>query len=90
MIKTMGLLVNTQKQSALDLAEKILRWGREQRIRFALPPHEAHVLGEQEKPDNAWKELVDAAVVLGGDGTFLRAARYVINRNRFHGQDPCA
>jgi len=81
MIKTMGLLVNTQKQSALDLAEKILRWGREQRIRFALPPHEAHVLGEQEKPDNAWKELVDAAVVLGGDGTFLRAARYVIGHD---------
>lgn len=78
MIETLGLLVNTQKRSALDLAEKILRWGRKQNIKLLLPPHEAHVLGEGEVSDHDWKETVDAAVVLGGDGTFLRAARYVI------------
>ena len=78
MIGTLGLLVNTQKRSALDLAEKILRWGRKQKIKLILPPHEAHVLGEKEVSDLAWKESADSAVVLGGDGTFLRAARYVI------------
>ncbi|MDO9507728.1 MAG: NAD(+)/NADH kinase [Thermovirgaceae bacterium] len=81
MVKTLGLLVNTQKRSALNLAEKILRWGRKQKIRLVLPPHEAHVLGEEEVSDLAWKETVDAAIVLGGDGTFLRAARYVIGHN---------
>jgi len=78
MVNTLGLLVNTQKRSALNLAEKILRWGRKQKIRLLLPPHEAHVLGEEEVSDLSWKETVHAAVVLGGDGTFLRAARYVI------------
>ena len=81
MIETLGLLVNTQKRSALALAEKILRWGRERSVKFVLPPHEAHVLGEQETSDHDWKEKVDAAVVLGGDGTFLRAARYVIGHD---------
>ncbi|GAB6281173.1 MAG: NAD(+)/NADH kinase [Thermovirga sp.] len=78
MLKALGLLVNTQKRPALDLAEKILCWGRKQKIKLILPPHEAHVLGGEEVSDLAWKESVDVAVVLGGDGTFLRAARYVI------------
>ena len=78
---TLGLLVNTQKRPALDLAEKILRWGRRQNVSFALPPHESHMLGVEEVSDKDWKERVDAAVVLGGDGTFLRAARYVIGHD---------
>ena len=78
MIETLGLLVNTQKRTALTLAESILRWGRRRNVTFALPPHESHVLGEQETSDQEWKERAHAAIVLGGDGAFLRAARYVI------------
>ncbi len=76
-----GMLVNTQKREALDLAGELLNWGRKNKVPFLLPPHEAHVLGEPETPDTEWKNSVDAAIIMGGDGTFLRAARYVFGHD---------
>jgi NAD+ kinase len=76
-----GMLVNTQKHEALDLAGELVNWGRKNDVSFCLPPHEAHVLGEPETPDTEWKSSVDVAVILGGDGTFLRAARYVLGHD---------
>ncbi len=75
------MLVNTQKHEALNLAVRLVNWGRKNNIPFLFPPHEAHVLGEPETPDAEWKEAVDAAVILGGDGTFLRATRYVLGHD---------
>lgn len=75
------MLVNTQKREALSLAAELLNWGRKNTVPFLLPPHEAHVLGEPETPDADWKNTVEAAVILGGDGTFLRAARYVLGHD---------
>ncbi|HPE65373.1 MAG TPA: NAD(+)/NADH kinase, partial [Synergistales bacterium] len=40
--------------------------------------HEASVLGVQGVSDEEWKETVGIALVIGGDGTFLRAARYIL------------
>lgn len=71
-----GLLFNTQKPEATDLAGRLCAWGRCKGINFMLPPHEASVLSIPEIPDNIWREEVAFAVILGGDGTFLRAARY--------------
>ena len=71
-----GLLFNTQKPEAINLAAKLYAWGRESGINFMLPPHEASALSIPETPDNIWREDVEFAVILGGDGTFLRAARY--------------
>ncbi|NLX85169.1 MAG: NAD(+)/NADH kinase [Synergistaceae bacterium] len=71
-----GLLFNTQKPEAIKLAAKLYAWGRESGINFMLPPHEASALSIPEIPDNIWKQEVEFAVILGGDGTFLRAARY--------------
>ena len=71
-----GLLFNTQKPEAISLASKLCAWGRESGINFMLPPHEASALSIPDIPDNIWREDVEFAVILGGDGTFLRAARY--------------
>jgi len=76
-----GMLINTKKSEALVIAERLLRWSKTKGIAMLLPPHEAHVLGTPEVPDEEWKKNVDLAVVLGGDGTFLRAARYVMEAN---------
>lgn len=71
-----GLLFNTQKPDAIVMAERLLAWGREKSVTFLLPPHEANAISVPATPDNIWREKVDFAIILGGDGTFLRAARY--------------
>ena len=74
----MGLLVNTRKPGALAMARFLLEWGKNRGISFILPPHEASVLGIQGVDDDEWRRTVSVAIVIGGDGTFLRAARYVM------------
>lgn len=76
-----GLLFNTQKPEAIKLADKLYTWGKEKKINFMLPPHEASALSIPETSDSIWKEVVEFAVILGGDGTFLRAARYTFGYN---------
>lgn len=73
-----GLIVNTGKPRAMDLALDLLRWGPKNGICFRLPPLESSVLGIPVDEDN-WKDRVSVALVIGGDGTFLRAARYVLD-----------
>jgi len=71
-----GLLFNTQKPEAINMAARLCAWGREKCLNFMLPPHEASALCVPETPDNVWRDEVAFAIILGGDGTFLRAARY--------------
>ncbi len=73
-----GMLVNTRKPGALAMARKLLEWGRKSDLEFLFPPHEASVLGLLGLEDEAWKKEADLSLVIGGDGTFLRAARYVL------------
>ena len=75
-----GLLINPQKPKALEMGKRLLLWGREKGVTFLAPPHEAAVLGIPGVSDEDWKNQVEFAVVLGGDGTFLRAARYVLGK----------
>lgn len=74
-----GLLVNTQKPKALELATRLLKWGKDQGVNFLLPPHEASVLGIPGYSDERWHRDIDFTIVIGGDGTFLRAGRYVLD-----------
>ncbi len=78
MKKKIGLLTNTQKPKALKMANRLLSWGSSKGIEFVLPPHEAAILGTPGVTDEEWKDIVDLAIVIGGDGTFLRAGRYVL------------
>ncbi len=76
--RCVGLMLNTQKPKALDLGRRLISWGQEQGITILVPPHEASILGHPGISDEEWRQTVDFAVVIGGDGTFLRAARYVV------------
>jgi NAD+ kinase len=73
-----GMLVNTRKTGALAMARLLIEWGKSSGVCFLFPPHEASVLGIQGVDDEEWRRSVSIAVVIGGDGTFLRAARYVL------------
>ena len=74
-------MINPQKPQALELGKRLLRWGSENGVTFLAPPHEAAVLGVPGVSDEEWKNQAEFAVVLGGDGTFLRAARYVLGKD---------
>lgn len=70
-----GLFFNTEKALAKEIAMRLLIWGEQNNITFLCLEHEAKALGLSEVDFEKWVSLVSFAVVIGGDGTFLRAAR---------------
>ena len=78
-MKNLGMIVNLRKPEAVEMARKLLRWGQERGCPFLLPYQEASLLTTAGLSDEEWHRTVKLAVVIGGDGTFLRAARYVMD-----------
>ena len=74
-----GLIVNLLKPEAVRLAEELCEWGRSRGSQFLLYGEAAEVLHEKAVPPENWLSEVDTALVIGGDGTFLKAAHLVRN-----------
>jgi NAD+ kinase len=81
MTKRVGILVNFSKQQTIDMGRNIYIWGKEHGINFLFPIHDAAVLNVEGVSDHEWLNSTEAAIVIGGDGTFLNAARYVLDYN---------
>ena len=77
-MKELGMIVNLRKPESVDMAKKLLQWGNENGCKFLLPHQEASALTTAGLDDEQWLKTVKVAIVIGGDGTFLRAARYVM------------
>ena len=77
-MKKLGMIINAHKPQAVKMGHRLLRWCRDSGITLLLPHHEASVLTTEGLSDEEWLKTVDVAIVVGGDGTFLRAARYVM------------
>jgi len=80
-MKNLGMIINAHKPEAVEMGQRLLKWGRESGVSMLFPHHEASVLMTSGLSDEEWLESVDIAVVVGGDGTFLRASRYVLEAN---------
>ena len=78
-MKKLGMIVNAHKPGAVAMARRLLQWGRDRGLSFLLPHPEASVLTAAGLSDEEWLGTVEVAIVVGGDGTFLRAARYVLD-----------
>ncbi|MDO4787189.1 MAG: NAD(+)/NADH kinase [Fretibacterium sp.] len=78
-MKKLGMIVNTHKPEAIAMARRLLQWGQDKGLSILLPQQEASVLTTVGIPDEEWLRTVEVALVIGGDGTFLRAARYVLD-----------
>ena len=77
-MKNLGMIVNLRKPEAMTMAKKLLDWGKDNHCEFLLPHQEASALTTAGLDDEQWLKTVQLALVVGGDGTFLRAARYVM------------
>lgn len=77
-MKDLGMIVNLRKPEAINMARRLLQWGQDNNCPFLLPHQEASALTTAGIDDEQWLRTVRLAVVIGGDGTFLRAARYVM------------
>ncbi|MDR3231567.1 MAG: NAD(+)/NADH kinase [Synergistaceae bacterium] len=78
-MKKLGMIVNAHKPQAVEMGRRLLRWSRESGATLLLPNHEASLLTTEGLSDEEWLKTVEVAIVVGGDGTFLRAARYVLD-----------
>ena len=74
----LGMIVNLRKPEALNMARRLLQWGQDNNCTFLLPHQEASALTTTGIDDEQWLKTVKLALVIGGDGTFLRAARYIM------------
>ena len=62
------------------MANCLVQWGKRKNSFSLSTPRSFHI-GVQATPDDVWKSTIDFAVVIGGDGTFLRASRYILNHS---------
>lgn len=72
-----GVMVNLTKPEAIDLAKQIMNWCIQKNISYYLLPDEGEFFCQPSLSPDQWRHQVDIALVVGGDGTFLRAARRV-------------
>ena len=74
----LGMIVNLRKPEAVNMARRLLQWAQDSNCTFLLPHQEASALTTTGLDDEQWLKTVKLALVIGGDGTFLRAARYIM------------
>jgi NAD+ kinase len=73
------MIINARKSEAVEMGRRLVRRCKEEGIPLLLPHHEASVLEIEGASDEEWLKTVDVALVVGGDGTFLRASRYIMD-----------
>ncbi|MDK2823241.1 MAG: kinase [Clostridia bacterium] len=77
-ISKIGLILNYNKRQPIQLGKEVIEWLKYHNIQVLSPKEDASYLDFKigvEKEEFCSK--VDIVLVLGGDGTFLRAARYI-------------
>lgn len=78
MLEKVGIIVNYRKKRPVILGRELIQWFAARGIEVAAPYEEATVLGlKEDRVLSLTQKTVDCVIVLGGDGTFLRAARLV-------------
>ncbi len=75
------MFVHTQRDAAVDQAQKLISWLDAQDHTVVLPDEEAQALGLTDRAvgEEHISQNLDLAVSLGGDGNVLRAVRLVAN-----------
>jgi len=77
-ITKVGLIINYHKRQPVQLGKELIEWFGNNNIQVLAPKEDAQYLNIAKGMDiQEFSSNVDVVVVLGGDGTFLRTARYL-------------
>lgn len=76
-VKTIGLVINYYKTENVALALEMIEILRKHQIDFLAYGDDAKALGMEEITSDEFCRKIDLVMVIGGDGTLLRAARLV-------------
>lgn len=77
--RTAGLILNTGKEAAFPLAEKVLNWFDEHKINYLLEKSAANRFNNINGVDyQKLRQSADYIILFGGDGTFLHTAHHFI------------
>ncbi len=76
-IKTLGLVLNFYKTEVVELGQMIAEQLSARDIQIIAPGEDADALGLPRLTNAQFAQAADAVLVVGGDGTLLRAARTV-------------
>jgi NAD+ kinase len=78
--RRVGAVVHPGRPAALDLGKKLASWGAERGVELRTLHHERGCLGQEVPcvPPERFADGLDLVVVLGGDGTLLRALGLVL------------
>ncbi len=79
-IKTVGLIINSYKEHIIQIGKQLIVLLEQQDVRVLAIGQEAEVLQIPACTEEAFQQEVQLVLVIGGDGTMLRAARTVYGR----------
>ena len=79
-IKTVGLIVNSYKEQIIRIGQQIADLLRQQQVEVLAIGEEAEAMQIPPSTEEAFCAAVQMVLVIGGDGTMLRAARTVYGR----------
>lgn len=78
-MKNIGLIINTKKPKALEVAAEMVKWLEQREVVLSLPLANARAVNREDlgMPEEEIQKRADCILVLGGDGTLLNTARSV-------------
>lgn len=74
-VRTVGIVLNPQRADAVELGRRAVAWLTERGVRASADPQTAAAIDCDAASDGDIAATADLAIVLGGDGTLLSAAR---------------
>ena len=79
-IKNIGLILNTSKEKAYQVAEKVLNWLQQRDIKVIIEEKAAVEMKQIDKKATCeeMKTKVDLIILFGGDGTFLYTSQHFV------------
>ncbi|MCK6598327.1 MAG: NAD(+)/NADH kinase [Bdellovibrionaceae bacterium] len=79
-VRHIGIMYREQTDKALQAAKDVVLWLKDRKIKCYTLPEQKTVPGTTALKSKASWSKIDFIIVLGGDGTYLRAASYVQGR----------